>query len=131
MKGLDTNFLVRYITKDDLTQWQIVSDYLDTAYTNGDLCLINNIVLCELVWVLRSAYKFPKLDIVSTLEKIAVSDIFVFEDEPTFQAAIEQFKQGSADFSDYLIGQTNQNAGCSETATFDRKLNQASAFQLL
>lgn len=131
MKGLDTNFLVRYITKDDLPQWQIVSDYLETAQANGDRCLINNIVLCELVWVLRSAYKFPKPDIARTLEKIVASDIFGFEDEPTLQVALEQFKQGSADFSDYLIGQTNQKAGCSETVTFDRKLNQASEFRLL
>ena len=49
MVGLDTNVLVRYLTRDDESQWQQAKEVIES----GQLCFIANIVLCELVWVLR------------------------------------------------------------------------------
>lgn len=131
MKGLDTNILVRYVTQDDFAQWQLASDYLEATALNNQACLINNIVLCELVWVLRSVYRFSKSQIVQSLTKIASTDLFYFENQQAVLLAIQQFKTGSADFSDYLIGQTNQHSGCEETATFDQKLANTAHFNLL
>lgn len=41
------------------------------------------------------------------------------------------FQQGKADFSDYLSGKRNQQAGCTQTATFDSKLQGTEGFRLL
>lgn len=131
MRGLDTNILARCLTKDDQAQWQLASNYLEAIQANDEICLINNIVLCEVVWVLRSVYKFSKPDILKSLGKIIAGDLFTFENELVVQRAIEQFREGNADFSDYLIGQINQRSGCTETATFDQKLKNASGFRLL
>jgi predicted nucleic-acid-binding protein len=49
MIGLDTNILVRYLTKDDEKQWQQAVELIG----QNKPCFIANIVLCELVWVLR------------------------------------------------------------------------------
>ncbi|HCF30315.1 MAG TPA: twitching motility protein PilT, partial [Cyanobacteria bacterium UBA11049] len=46
--GLDTNVLVRYLIRDDESQWQQASELIES----GQLCFVANIVLCELVWVL-------------------------------------------------------------------------------
>jgi predicted nucleic-acid-binding protein len=43
--GLDTNIVVRYLTKDDETQWQKSSQLIQS----GEQCFISNIVLCEIV----------------------------------------------------------------------------------
>jgi predicted nucleic-acid-binding protein len=51
MIGLDTNVLARYLVRDDPG-------------------FINRIVLCELVWVLESAYGYSKDTIVAVLEKL-------------------------------------------------------------
>jgi predicted nucleic-acid-binding protein len=40
-------------------------------------------------------------------------------------------KKGKADFSDYLIGKLNEQAGCSETVTFDAKLQGTEGIRLL
>ncbi|ASC69917.1 hypothetical protein XM38_008470 [Halomicronema hongdechloris C2206] len=57
MIGLDTNILVRYLTRDDEQQWQQAADLIQ----QNQPCFIANIVLCELVWVLRGAnYRFQK-----------------------------------------------------------------------
>lgn len=56
MIGLDTNLLVGYVTADDLEQWQLAAGLIEAE---GQLCFLSNIVLCELVWVLRGKpYQF-------------------------------------------------------------------------
>jgi predicted nucleic-acid-binding protein len=117
--GLDTNVLVRYLTRDDDSQWQQASEVIES----GQLCFITNVVLCELVWVLRGTpYKFGREEIISTLEMMLQSPVFEFENRSAVYQALQRAKQGRGDFSDYLIGATAQQAGCQETLTFDRKL---------
>ena len=131
MKGLDTNVLVRFLVRDDEEQWQIASQYINDAMFANQPCLINNIVLCEVVWVLRTSYKLSREKLIDTLEKILRANIFVFENPEAIEWAIEQMKSGKADFSDYLITRLNQLAGCQETASFDNKLGQLEGIKLL
>lgn len=65
MKGIDTNVLVRYLVKDDKEQAKIASAYIhiQKIVAAGELCFINMIVLCELVWVVESAYGFQRKEI--------------------------------------------------------------------
>jgi len=49
MIGLDTNIFVRYLTQDDEQQWQSAIALIK----QNQPCFITNIVICELVWVLR------------------------------------------------------------------------------
>jgi predicted nucleic-acid-binding protein len=51
VRGLDTNVLVRYLTRDDEQQWQRAEQYINAALAAEETCFISNIVLCELVWV--------------------------------------------------------------------------------
>lgn len=128
MIGIDTNLLVRYLTKDNEEQWQKATFILQS----GETCFIANIVLCELVWVLRGKpYQYPKQDILSTVESILQSPVFEFENRPLVYQALRRTQKGKADFSDYLIGAICQNAGCEKIATFDRKLNTESSFDLM
>ena len=39
MIGLDTNILVRYLTQDDLEQWQLAKELIETE---GQLCFVAN-----------------------------------------------------------------------------------------
>lgn len=131
MKGLDTNVLVRFLVRDDEQQWQIADLYINQALQSNEPCLINNIVLCEVVWVLRTSYKLSREKLIDTLEKILRANIFVFENREAVEWAIGQMKSGKADFSDYLITRLNQLAGCQETASFDTKLSQLEGIKLL
>jgi predicted nucleic-acid-binding protein len=40
--GLDTNILVRYLTKDDEKQWKQAAEIIES----GEQCFVANIVLC-------------------------------------------------------------------------------------
>ncbi len=84
MIGLDTNILVRYLTRDDEQQWQQAV----TVIQHHQPCFIANIVLCELVWVLRGAnYSFRKDDIINVLEAMLHSAAFEFENRSTVDQA--------------------------------------------
>jgi len=128
MIGLDTNILVRYLTRDDEQQWQQAV----TIIQHNQPCFISNIVLCELVWVLKSAnYSFRKDEITHVLESMLHSAAFEFENRSTIDQALQRYKQGKADFSDYLIGAACRQAGCTETVSFDGKLKGEREFHCL
>ena len=131
MKGLDTNVIIRFLVRDDESQWQQADQYINQALENHQPCLINNIVLCEVVWVLRSRYKISRDQIIAILENLLNTNIFVFENPDQITWAINQMKSGNADFSDYLIVRQNQQSGCDETASFDVKLGQLPQVKLL
>lgn len=114
--------------RDDEQQWQIADAYVREAIANGESCFINNIVLCETVWVMQRAYKLSRADIVNALDHILSGSQFEFEDKGVVLLALQRMRSGKADFADYLIGAVNEQAGCNETASLDRKLVGATGF---
>jgi predicted nucleic-acid-binding protein len=131
MKGLDTNVLVRYIVKDDRKQAASASAYLRKATGAGKICFINCVVLCELVWVLESAYGYSKEEITFVLEKILMIKQFEIEIKDIVRQAVHDYRSGKGDIADYLIGRINNDRGCESTATFDRTLRNNSNFIVL
>ena len=131
MRGLDTNVLLRFLIRDDLSQWQAADRYIRDVIEAEESCFINNIVLCETVWVLLRAYSYRRDEVILLLEQLLGGKQFQFEDKAAVQKAVQLMRAGKADFADYLLGQINQQAGCSETATFDAKLKDSDLFRLL
>jgi len=80
--------------------------------------------LCELVWVLTGAYKYDKNLVIEVMEQILVTAELLVENENVVRKAINDYKIGSADFSDYLIVNNNQQSGCTKTYTLNKKLLQ-------
>lgn len=64
MIGIDTNVLIRYLVRDDLAQAQEASRIIERQSVP---IYVNTLVLCELVWVLESAYECTKKSIASVL----------------------------------------------------------------
>ncbi len=128
MIGLDTNVVVRYLTRDDEAQWQKAVEVINQS----ESCFICNVVLCEIVWVLKGKpYKYPQTEIMRTLELMLQSPKFEFENRSIIYQAIALSKKGKADFADYLIGAVNHENRCIHTVTFDRKLKTAKRFEVL
>jgi len=124
--GVDTNVLVRYFVEDDSAQ----SRRVDALLQHGGLH-IDDVVLCELVWVLRSGYRFDRQTIADALRRILATAAFSFNDRDLLRRALADYMTGSADFSDYVIGRRNALAGCETTVTFDRALRDNSSFRVL
>lgn len=131
MIAIDTNVLIRYLVQDDPVQAKKASETLETAHHKKEKCFLSNIVLCETVWVLESAYDFDKKEVLLVLEKILKVDLFLFENKDVLRKAIDHYTQAPADFSDYLIGLQGKEEGAETTFTFDKSLKDADDFTLL
>ena len=131
MTGLDTNILVRYLVRDDEKQAGKASSCIRSIVASGKSCFISSIVLCELVWVLESAYGYAKGEIADVLEKLLITKQFEIESKDIVRQTIYDYKNGNGDIADYLIGRINHAKGCDVTYTFDRSLKGSSLFSVL
>ena len=131
MKGLDTNVLIRYLTQDDETQAAVAAREIEGAGAKGEKMLIHPLVLCELVWVLESAYGFPKGDLLKALDGILRTAQFEIMEKDAVWQALADYRQGKGDFSDYYLGRANEHAGSPITLTFDKTLKGNPRFQVL
>lgn len=149
MKGLDTSVLVRYITQDDPLQSAVANDVIERLAKNQERFVIQPVVLCELVWVLESAYHYAKSDIVLVLNQLLRTAQFDIPEKDVVRQALGDFQSGESGFSDcltrrikesagvdlnltfYLIGRANMIAGADATLTFDESLDDSMNFQVL
>jgi predicted nucleic-acid-binding protein len=131
MIGLDTNVLVRYLTHDDRPQYQKAAAFIEAATDRGDQLVVNTAVLCELEWVLRSAYDYSREEIARAIEQILATAQFEVERLDEARQALGDFRTAKADFSDALIGRVNRSLGAEQTVTFDRDLKALDTFRLL
>lgn len=131
MSGLDTNVIVRFLVKDDEAQAKKASACIHGMAASGESCFISSLVLCELVWVLESAYGYAKGEITDVLEKLLVTKQFEIEGKDVVRQAIHDYKDGNGDIADYLIGRINRDRGCDVTYTFDLDLKACSLFYVL
>jgi len=129
--GLDTNILVRYLTQDDPAQARRATAIVIETTGRGDRCFIGAVVLCELTWVLREAYSRTKTELVKTLDLILATRQFEIGDKDLVREALQAYREGRADFADYVIGAGHRHAGCDETVTFDRRLQGAAGFKVV
>jgi predicted nucleic-acid-binding protein len=129
--AVDTNVLVRYFIEDDLTQSRKVDALLAQTRRAQTRVHVDDVVLCELVWVLGYAYSFDKSTIVDALDRILSTMHFSFVDREMLRRALVAYSAGSGDFPDYVIAERNAHAGCEATVTFDRALRDNLSFRVL
>jgi len=119
MLGVDTNVLVRYLTRDDKTQYEKARRLIAREVAKGEPVLVSLVVLLETEWVLRSRYELAKTEVVSAFSALLDTADLAFEDEPSVENAVYSWKDSAADFADCLIEARNRRLGCRATATFD------------
>jgi predicted nucleic-acid-binding protein len=129
--GIDTNVLVRYIVQDDPKQSKAAARFIESECSVDAPGWISQVVLCELVWVLESAYRCGKGTIVNVLQQVLSTAEFRVEVQESALKSLRRYMAGSADFSDYLIQEANQATGCEATVTFDKQAAEGAGMRLL
>lgn len=131
MIGIDTNVLVRYIVQDNSVQAKQAAVTLESNCTHDKPGFISLIVLCELVWVLRGAYKYQKPVVVEVLHQILSTAELLVDESGLALAALKEYEKGQADYADYLIARIAKDRGVSRLVTFDNKAGKEEIFDLL
>lgn len=121
MIGLDTNIVVRILVRDDPEQLEKALLLLTARQDEPGAFYINQIVLVELVWVLRSQFGKSREEISQALLFILETAAFEIEEWEIVAVALEAYTASKADFADCLIAAKNLAAGCDHTLSFDSR----------
>jgi predicted nucleic-acid-binding protein len=113
--AVDTNVLVRYLTWDDESQAKAAARIIDS----GETVAISTIVLCELAWVLKRAYRYRIDEIADAIRRIITSRN-VEVDRPTAEAGLRMMER-SGDFADGVIEVDAARAKSRHIVTFDQE----------
>ena len=131
MIGLDTNVLVRYITQDDPAQAPLAASVIEEQCTTEAPGYVNQIVLCELVWVLKRCYNSSTHQALQVIEQIMRTAQLQVQDPQVVWKALKQAQSGQADFADCLSIQVNLANDCAQTLTLDQAAAQVHGATLI
>jgi len=131
MKGLDTNILVRFLTRDDAKQTQKVYEIFKNAELEKNELYISSLVILELIWVLGSVYEISRKDILDSIGDLLLLPILKFEHQSNIQKFIYDAYGNNYDLSDLLIAYSAYHEGCETTLTFDKKVSRFDLFELV
>jgi predicted nucleic-acid-binding protein len=117
MRAVDTNVLVRLITRDDARQ----AASADTFIEKG--AWVSVLALAEATWVLAAVYGRSVSELATAVEMLLDHRDLTLQDADVVAAALELFREQPAlGFSDCLMLQIARKAGHLPLGTFDRRL---------
>ena len=117
MLAVDTNVVIRYLTRDDARQFARAS-----ALIRNEDVFVCTTVLLECEWVLRRAYQYSRERIVDALRSLAGLPSVTLED-PTLALQALNWLAGGMDFADAL--HLAKAVDCEAFVSFDRQLANA------
>ena len=124
MGALDTNVLVRYLTRDDAGQAAAARRLVDAALERGETLFVPVTVCVELEWVLRSRFDFDKPAFIELLSTLLSTTELAFESEAAVEGALRLYESARADFADCLHTALAFAAGSTPLWTFDLTASQ-------
>ena len=123
MIGLDTNVLVRFLVRDDEDQHQRAAELLRRGAAEGKVFFVGDVVLAEVVSVLRSRYRCDRDEIASVVRQLSEVEELVFESTSRVVRALRVYEKRGGGFADHLIAERARDAGCEVVITFDKALH--------
>ncbi len=117
MRAIDTNVLVRLLSRDDLRQAVAADAFIAPG------AWVSILALAEAMWVLASVYERSAPQIAKALEMLLYHEHLSIQDPDVVAAALDLFRERpSLGFSDCLLLQLARKAGHLPLGTFDRSL---------
>jgi predicted nucleic-acid-binding protein len=119
MRAVDTNVLVRLITRDDRKQVAAA----ETFVAKG--AWVSTLVVMEATWVLAAVYDLTHEEIATAVDMLLHHRDLTLQESDTVAAALEQYRNRPVlGFSDCLMLETARKAGHHPLGTFDRNLSK-------
>ncbi len=119
MRAVDTNVLVRLLTRDDEEQVARAEEFVSKG------AWVHLIVLAETSWVLEAVHELGAEAIARAIEMLLSHEHLAIQDADVVAAALEHYRRKpSLGFSDCLVLEATRKAGHLPLGTFDRDLGR-------
>jgi predicted nucleic-acid-binding protein len=126
MRAVDTNVLVRLISRDDAAQVTAAEAFVAPG------AWVPHLALAEAMWVLESVYALKPAQISTAVEMLLHHKDLTLQDAEAVAAALARFRTRPAlGFSDCLVLEVSRKAGHLPLGTFDRRLGRIEGTQAL
>jgi predicted nucleic-acid-binding protein len=126
MRAVDTNVLVRLMTRDDARQVAAAEIFVASG------AWVPHLAVAEATWVLASVYGRGPAAIATAVEMLLSHERLTVQDAETVAAAVAQFRvHPRVGFSDCLLVEVARKAGHIPLGTFDRELGKIDGAQRL
>ena len=117
MRAIDTNVLVRLITRDDAKQAIAAEAFVEKG------AWVSHLALVEATWVLSAVYGQEATNIADAVEMLVSHKSLTIQDSEVVALALNHFRnRPSLGFSDCLLLEIARKAGHLPLGTFDRNL---------
>ena|SRR5438552_16146045 len=119
MRAVDTNVLVRLVTRDDDAQVASAEKFVERG------AWVSHLVLAEMTWVLSAAYDLEHVEIATAVEMLLNHNSLTLQDSDVVSSALDHYRRKPAlGFSDCLILEIARRAGHVPLGTFDKDLSK-------
>lgn len=126
MRAVDTNVLVRLVTRDDPRQVAAAEAFVARG------AWVSHVVLVEAIWVLISAYELEPAEVAVAVDMLLNHRDLTVQDGDAVVAALALYRaKPSLGFSDCLVLEVARKAGHLPLGTFDRDLSRRDGAQRL
>lgn len=126
MRAVDTNVLVRLVTRDDPKQVVAAEAFVEQG------AWISHLALAEATWVLSAVYGLAPREIATAVEMLLNHQSLTLQEAETVSNALAQFRKRPAlGFSDCLMLEAARRSGHLPLGTFDRNLARLEGAQRL
>ena len=126
MRAVDTNVLVRLITRDDAKQVAAAEAFVAKG------AWVPHLAVAEATWVLATVYDRDAAAIETAVEMLLSQEHLTVQDTEAVAAAVAQFREEPRlGFSDCLMVEIAHKAGHTPLGTFDRDLGKIDGAQRL
>jgi predicted nucleic-acid-binding protein len=119
MRAVDTNVLVRLVSRDDPRQVAAAEAFVARG------AWVSHVVLVEAIWVLASVYELEAPAVATAVDMLLNHRDLTLQDTDAVTAALEQYRAKPAvSFSDCLVLELARKSGHLPLGTFDRDLGK-------
>ena len=126
MRAVDTNVLVRLVTRDIEKQVVAAENFVEKG------AWVSHLVLVETTWVLSAAYELEHDAIATAIDMLLSHRNLTLQDADIVSAALAHYRGKPAlGFSDCLVLEIARKAGHLPLGTFDKNLGKLDGMQKL
>jgi predicted nucleic-acid-binding protein len=128
---IDANVILRFLTGEPHDMASQARDLFNAVEQGRIKLVIDEIVVAETVWVLKSFYGYPNHDIASIVQELLSHEGLETDDKPGLLAALSIFAEKNIDFADVLVAVHMRQQGVQEIFSFDRDFDRLSGIARL
>jgi predicted nucleic acid-binding protein len=131
MRFLDTNILLRYLTRDDELKAHKALALLSKVERGEEKVAASPMVIFEIVFTLQKHYRVPRKDIQASLGDIISLRGLDLPNKHLYLHALELYASKSISFADCFNTAYMQSRGMSEIYSWDTDFDKLEGFALL